>query len=388
MTAGRETQGLRASILAACALFAVPVGLPVLAEDSPQQRLEDVQRNIESLRQSIDQGERELGSEKEGLKEVDRRLGRVSRSLRTLKTRIKAVRHRVGELDAQRTDQQKQLTLHRAALRAQVQERYRLGRKGELQFLLDKRGTTPDGRLLVYHAYLSKGLSRELTAVKDTLADLEKTAAEKRLAEQRLARLIDTRRHTQDDLTADEARRKGLVAKLDEWLKDKKTRLEAAREDERRLTDLIQQLGKTSKPVPERPAGGLFADQKGQLQWPADGQIVAKFGQRRNREGLRWNGVTIEAAAGAPVLALYTGKVVFADWLRGFGLLVILDHGNGYMSLYGHNQSLYKAVGDEVVQGEEIASVGMSGGLVKPALYFEIRHNGRPENPQGWCRQE
>lgn len=388
MTAGRATRRHRARIVAACLLSIVLGEGPALADDSPRQRLEDVQHDIETLRQSIDQNERELSTEKEGLKEVDRRLGKVSRSLRTLKTRIKAVRHRVGELEDQRTEQQKQLTQHRTALRAQVQERYRLGRKGELQFLLDKRGVTPDGRLLVYHEYLSKGLSRELKAVKDTLANLEKTAAEKRLAEQRLARLIDNRKRTQESLTVDEARRKVLVAKLDDSLKDKKTRLEVAKEDERRLTDLVRQLGRSLQPVPERPTGGLFADQKGQLQWPVDGKLVAKFGQRRNREGLRWNGVTIDAAAGSSVLALYTGKVVFADWLRGFGLLVILDHGNGYMSLYGHNQSLYKSVGDEVVQGEEIASVGMSGGLVKPALYFEIRHNGRPENPQGWCRKE
>lgn len=360
---------------------------PAGAIDSTQQRLDDVHRDIKVLRKSIDKNERELSSEKKGLKEVDRSFGRISRSLRKLKTRIKAVRKRVGDLEAQRLLEKKRLLVHRAALRAQVLERYRLGRKGELQLLLDKRGTTPDGRLLVYHQYLSKGLSRELLTVKDSLADLEKTAAEKRLAEQRLERLIADRGRTRKQLRKDEARRKVLVARLDESLKDKQSRLKAAVENERKLTELVHQLGR-AKPVHRARAQGRFVDQKKQLLWPVDGKITAKFGQRRNREGLRWNGVTINAASGSPVLAIYSGRVVFADWLRGFGLLLIVDHGAGYMSLYGHNQSIYKTVGDEVVQGEEVASVGMSGGLVKPALYFEIRHNGRPENPQHWCRKE
>jgi len=235
---------------------------------------------------------------------------------------------------------------------------------------------------------LSKGLTRELRAVQDTLADLERTTAEKRLAQQRLERLITDRKRKRKRLAADEARRKVLVANLDESLKDKQVRLKAAMENERQLSALIQRLGREKPSVRQRVIRGVFAEQKGQLLWPVDGKIVAKFGHRRNREGLRWNGVTINAASGVPVLAVYSGKVVFADWLRGFGLLLILDHGSGYMSLYGHNQSLYKSVGDEVVQGEEIASVGMSGGLVKPALYFEIRHNGRPEDPQKWCRKE
>jgi len=133
--------------------------------------------------------------------------------------------------------------------------------------------------------------------------------------------------------------------------------------------------------------GGPFASARGKLPWPVNGRLLARFGETRGDDArTKWDGVMISASSGSQVHAVHGGRVVFADWLRGAGLLVILDHGNGYLSLYGHNQSLLKKPGDVVKAGEAISTVGTSGGQDTPALYFAIRQQGRPTDPSQWCR--
>ena len=152
-----------------------------------------------------------------------------------------------------------------------------------------------------------------------------------------------------------------------------------------------QQASQQSGPLVSSGAvyGGPFASARGKLPWPGDGRLVARYGTPRGGDArTKWDGVLIGAAAGSQVRAVHGGRVVFADWLRGAGLLVILDHGNGYLSLYGHNQSLLKNAGDVVKAGDPIATVGSSGGQDASALYFAIRQNGRPSDPAQWCRAQ
>jgi septal ring factor EnvC (AmiA/AmiB activator) len=165
------------------------------------------------------------------------------------------------------------------------------------------------------------------------------------------------------------------------------------REQERALASAPRQ--KTPKPQPLTLVssgagyGGPFAEARGRLPWPISGRLIARYGSPRGEDNrATWDGVLISASAGSPVRAIHDGRVVFADWLRGSGLLVILDHGNGYLSLYGHNQSLLKNAGDIVKAGEPIATVGTSGGQETPALYFAIRQQGRPTDPAQWCRAQ
>ncbi|MGH8331554.1 MAG: murein hydrolase activator EnvC family protein, partial [Pseudomonas sp.] len=135
--------------------------------------------------------------------------------------------------------------------------------------------------------------------------------------------------------------------------------------------------------------GGPFASTRGKLPWPVDGRLLARFGESRGDDArTKWDGVMISASAGSQVHAVHGGRVVFADWLRGAGLLVILDHGNGFLSLYGHNQTLLKSAGDVVKAGESISTVGNSGGQDTPALYFAIRQQGHPSDPAQWCRAQ
>ena len=165
----------------------------------------------------------------------------------------------------------------------------------------------------------------------------------------------------------------------------KEKELQQLLQDETRLTHLLEALRRALSDIPP-DAGNLkaFSSLKGALHLPADGQIIHQFGDQRQNGKLQWQGMVIKAGAGTDVHAIYNGRVAFADWLRNFGWLIIIDHGDGYMSLYGHNEALYKDVGEWVEQNEVIATTGSSGGQQQSGLYFEIRQNGKPRNPRLW----
>ena len=177
--------------------------------------------------------------------------------------------------------------------------------------------------------------------------------------------------------------RRAAVAKVDEEIRDGTAAVAKLRGEEQRLAELVLRLSEVMAGFPvdtDEP----FASAKGKLAWPVQGRIAGNFGQSRGAGPVKWNGVLLEAAAGTPVRAVYHGRVAFADWLPGLGLLVIVDHGGGYMSLYGHNEALLKESGDWVEPGEPIAQVGDTGGQARAGLYFEIRLNGEPVDPNPW----
>jgi len=187
-------------------------------------------------------------------------------------------------------------------------------------------------------------------------------------------------------MEADQARRRRLLATLDREVSDRAQAIERLKQDEARLQRLLQQLEQVLPPLPgDFPKDGRFADQRGRLPLPVVGHIRATFGEPKKVGTLKWRGVLVDSPAGSDVRAVFRGRVAYADWLRGFGLLLILDHGNGYMTLYGHNQGLYKEVGEWVEGGEIIAAVGATGDTTYPGVYFEVRQNGKPRDPLQWC---
>jgi septal ring factor EnvC (AmiA/AmiB activator) len=208
-------------------------------------------------------------------------------------------------------------------------------------------------------------------------------------AETKQLEKLRNRRLSEKEALEEKHRQRGtLVAKIGVELKDKDQRLQVMLKDEKELARLLGVLAEALQDIPaESGESQHFASLKGKLKWPTKGKLTEQFGSKRRVANLRWQGVMIKAKEGAKVRAVSHGRVAFADWLRGYGLLIIIDHGDGYMSLYGHNQSLYKETGDWVEAGDAIAIVGESGGQQKTALYFEIRHLGKPIDPEKWCRQ-
>jgi septal ring factor EnvC (AmiA/AmiB activator) len=240
--------------------------------------------------------------------------------------------------------------------------------------------------MLVYFSYVSRARQAKIDTMQATLDHFAAVKDEIHLKTEALAALQVEQRRQVAELDAQREDRARNLVQLSEQLERQGGELKRLQRDEKQLQALLRSLQELLSDVPaEVGQQKPFKDLKGQLRWPARGQLAKRFGSRRGSSGLTWQGVLIEAADGTQVHAVSKGRVAFADWLRGFGLLLIIDHGDGYMSLYGHNEALYKEVGEWVDSGEVVATSGRSAGQTEAGLYFEIRHNGQPVNPLTWC---
>jgi septal ring factor EnvC (AmiA/AmiB activator) len=273
--------------------------------------------------------------------------------------------------------------VERDALASQVRMSFLAGRQETIKLMLNQESPALLGRMLAYYDYLNRARSRRIDSVLADLATLAEIAAE---SERVTRELVALEREREDRVAAIgrlRAERATAVAALDEQLESGTAEIDRLRGEEARLTQLVEALEAV---LAEFPVGSQapFSGSRGKLGWPIPGRLLSRFGEPRAGPELRWKGVQVAAPAGTPVRSIYHGQVVYSDWLPGLGLLAIVDHGEGYMSLYGHNEALLKEAGDWVAPGEAIAQVGDSGGQSQTALYFEIRRNGEPVNPRDW----
>jgi septal ring factor EnvC (AmiA/AmiB activator) len=307
----------------------------------------------------------------------------ASRKLATLRTELRAqqrARQGLGE-ETQRAG--RRLAQERAALAEQVRASYMTGRQELMKLLLSQESPADLGRMLVYFDYYNRARTVRIEAVKADLGRLGELELETSRVAAGLAEIEAAQAAELAGLERARDARRAAVAKLDADIRDASAAVAKLRGEEKRLTDLVERLSRLSADFPvttDEP----FAKLKGKLAWPVQGRLVGDYGQPRGGGPVKWSGVLLEAAAGTPVRALYHGRIAFADWLPGLGLLAIVDHGGGYMSLYGHNEALLKESGDWVEPGEPIAQVGDTGGQARPGVYFEIRLNGEPVNPHPW----
>jgi septal ring factor EnvC (AmiA/AmiB activator) len=275
------------------------------------------------------------------------------------------------------------LAAEREALARQVRGSYMTGRGELFKLLLSQESPAALGRMLVYFDYYNRARSTRIDAVAGELAQLAGLERETARVEAELAALEAEQAREVAALEKSREERRAAVGKLDAELRDDAAAIAKLKVEEQRLADVVTRLSEVMAGFPvdtDEP----FASSKGKLDWPVQGRVTGDFGRPRGAGPVRWNGVLLETAAGTPVRAVYHGRVAFADWLQGLGLLVIVDHGGGYLSLYGHNEALLKESGDWVEPGEPIAQVGDTGGQARPGLYFEIRYNGEPIDPGPW----
>jgi septal ring factor EnvC (AmiA/AmiB activator) len=376
----------RLFLLGSAALVAAVLGSsPGLAQDGRESEAElsSIRKEIRALQDRIarettrrDEGARELRAAEVEIAAATRKLAEVRGELKAQE----AARH---DLERQRTRASRSLAAEQEALARQVRSSYMAGREELFKLLLSQESPAALGRMLVYFDYYNRARSQRIAAVAGDLAKLEELDAATARVEAELATLEAAQAREVAGLEKSRDERRTLVAKLDASVRDGNAAVSKLRAEEQRLADLVQRLSEVMAGFPvdtDEP----FARSKGKLAWPVQGRIAGDFGQLRGAGPVKWNGVLLEAAAGTPVRAVHRGRVAFADWLQGLGLLVIVDHGGGYMSLYGHNEALLKESGDWVEPGEPIAQVGDTGGQSRPGLYFEIRQNGEPVNPSGW----
>lgn len=351
-------------------------------------RLKEVQAKIAEVQARLEADRGRLGKLEGELRRTERQIGAAVQELRRIDAEQETLQSRLKALRARRAEQRRALAGQRRALAAQIRSAYLAGREAPLKLLLNQDDPAGVGRLLVYFDYLNRARAQRIAAVKSALQELARTEEEiaARTAALERARLDGERRRA--ELVERKAEREKLLTALRREIHRRGRELESLRGDEQQLQELLASLAEVLADIP----GGAgerkpFAELKGRLAWPVAGRLEARFGQSRGQGQLKWRGVLIGTREGSPVHAVSHGRVAFADWMRGFGLLLIIDHGDGYMSLYGHNQGLYKTTGDWVEAGEVIAVAGSSGGLDRPGLYFEIRRNGRPVDPAIWCRR-
>jgi murein hydrolase activator len=313
------------------------------------------------------------------LRKTDQSIAGTNQGVRRIEAELKSIRAELAGLDqelqrltAQRSEQAERIADHLAAA-------YRLSGEDFLKLLLNQEDPQRFDRMLRYHRYFSTARAATLAAYRETMSAIEANAVETLAKEQALAEQQQNLDGERKELLAQRQERQRLLTALDTEMKGKSQQRTRLSEDRARLEKLIAELNRRAQGV-----ATTFAKSKGKLPWPTQGKLAHRFGQQRAGGLLTWQGVFITAPEGAPVTAVAQGRVAFSDWLRGFGLMTIIDHGSGYMSLYAHSDVLYKRVGETVKSGETVAAAGRSGGQTESGLYFEIRHNGAPIDPLTW----
>ncbi|MEJ2114965.1 MAG: peptidoglycan DD-metalloendopeptidase family protein, partial [Gammaproteobacteria bacterium] len=291
------------------------------------------------------------------------------------------------ELQLEEKQLQRQLSKHHDILYAQIRSEYQYGGQQKLKLLLNQQEPEKLGRNLVYYDYLNRARLSEIDKARKVLHSVNAVQVEIRQAED-VAKQAKLKLLSEKQLLEEaQKHRKSSISSLSSNVSSEKEKLASLESNAKQLKDLIEKLRTALEDIPVIDKGRGFSKSQGKLYWPVVGKPSNKFGQTRNsaRNKMNWQGVFIPSKEGNNVRSIYHGRVAFAEWMRGLGLLIIVDHGDGYMSLYGHNQSLFKQVGEWVDAGEKLATVGNSGGNNKPGLYFEIRKQGSPINPAKWC---
>ncbi|MBS1235227.1 MAG: peptidase [Proteobacteria bacterium] len=360
----------------------------VAAASQNEEQLRALRTRIEALQADLNETRGERDEARAQLRESERRIGSQFKSLRDTEARQRSENARLAALQQARTRSRAELGTHRQELEQAVRAAYVLGKQDYLKLLLSQDDPARMSRTLTYYRYLTEAHAARIEGIETALSRLD--ILEKQITErvQELAVLRARQLEQRNALEATRAEHRNLLAQLNERVRDRSQEVERLKHDEDRMTRLVRELrtALTRVPAPEPPVGKASVDKGGRWRLPVQGRLIARFGSPKEIGDLRWRGIFLAAPEGQEVKAVTRGRVAYADWLRGFGLLVVLDHGGGLMSLYGHNQSLYKGVGDRVEAGEAIAASGNTGGPPQPGLYFEIREHGEPRNPLDWCR--
>ncbi len=365
------------------------IAVPTLAADdaAQQAQLQELRARISRLQSKLDNDIQQRSKLQLQLRSSEQQIARLSKSLHALEHSITQAQSHLAALQREQAQQQVALAAQKDALAKQIQAAYMQGRDSQLQLLLNAQDPATISRLLAYYDYFNKARAARIQAVR---AELEALATINAQVQQQLKNLANLRaQRTQSLATLERSRqqRQQALVQLNAGIQTSSQKLAHMRDDARSIENLLANLQQTLADIPAGLEGHhRFASLRGRLPWPVAGHVIQHFGEPLAGGRLRARGDLIAAPVGTPVRAISYGRVVFADWLPHFGLLVIIDHGDGYMSIYAHNQSVYAQVGDWVQMGETIAMLGDSGGQNQAALYFEIRYRNVALSPKDWCR--
>ncbi len=355
-------------------------------EQSTRRQLSTVSSEMKKLRQLNQQFKSERNSLQAALREAEVAIGQLKQQVRDTNRQLRDQQHKLAELQQQRQQLRQQRMQQQHLIEQQVRAAYQLGRENKLKLLLNQQQPQQLSRQLAYYDYFNRARSEQIDAYLDTIEQLDQLEPAINQATSELTQSKQQLSDKRKALQAQNQQRRDNLQQISASLKNNQQRQQQLSRDRRRLEQLLQAMEESIADlvVPDQQP---FKARRGKLPWPAKGRLSQRFGSLRNDGKQRWQGVILNAREGSAVRAVHHGRVLFADWFRGSGLLVIIDHGDGYMTLYAHNQSLLVEPGEWVDSGATIATVGNSGGRRQAGLYFEIRYRGQPTNPQRWCRR-
>ncbi len=361
-------------------LFSLLSASPVWA-DSKQSKLNEVRSEINRTEKQIRQARQQIRQHQQFLRKSEVKIAKLATEQRKTETRLRSNRTEIAKLEQQRQVLLAQKQSQQQLLEQQLLSAYLSGEHDYLKMLFNQQSAAKLERTLAYYQFFNDARIEAIDALEQTLAELK--VVDDALSERRqeLEQLLAQQQREAEQLQAEDARREEAVSELRQLMREGNVQLAQLRESEEALHQLIEQVKRRAEPSMR----GL-RPHKGKLKWPVKGTISRAFGSSR-QAGITWKGVLLDAPEGAQVSAIEDGIVVFSDWVKGFGMLLVVDHGEGYLSIYGHNQALLKRVGDKVALGEPIALVGRSGGQLSSGLYFELRHQGDALNPAAWCKR-
>ncbi len=347
-------------------------------------------KDLSEIQSALKQSEAELAAQRKDITKLQKTLQQHELSIAKNAKALNIAQQSIKDTEKQQAQQQQQAdkllqqqkTLQHA-LAAQLKSAYMSGGHDYSKMLLNQQDTAKVERTLSYYNYLNKARIEQIEELKALLLEIEAVQRELEKTKQHLVALHQEQSSRHQALVDAQKQRKTNIKQLKAKLNSTESSINYLKENEKTLVTTLQELEKEKNKKVELL--GLNTS-KGKLNWPTKGKLAHKFGQRKHG-GIDWKGVLIEANEGNQVASVHNGQVVYADWLKGYGWVIVVDHGDGFMSLYGHTQTLLKDVGDMVRQGDVIALVGQSGGQANSGLYFEIRHKGRAVNPVKWCRR-
>ncbi len=374
--------------LCALSLFSMLVSGAVHAgssEDEYKEKLQSLQRNINQLKNELEDVKSSRNQLERELQTSEVNIGKLTSSINRLKEELASGKKQLLQLNRHRTELQIQRREQQKAIAEYINSAYRLGQQSQIKLLLNQQNPDELARTLKYHEYFIEARTDKIDAFLSTIAELDtiepKIAAETQSIKDKQGSL--QKRHSQ--LLVKQKDRQLVLKNLSATIKSKDDQLKQKTRDRERLERLLEEVTQAIANLTIPGGGQPFEKRRGKMAWPVKGPLLNSFGSAKKVGELRWEGIRIKASLGNDVQSIHHGRVVFSDYLRGHGLLMIVDHGKGYMSLYAHNQALLKDLGDWVNAGEIIAKVGNTGGQSQTGLYFEIRHQGKPTDPTKWC---
>ena len=368
------------AVVAGCMLLLLSSVAQAKDSDDAEKELAALQEELKARQQALLNSRASAEELQAVLAESEKQIGAVAGKLNTTRKALAENKQQQASLTRRQAELREAIGQQQSMLAGQLKSAFIAGHYDYAKMIFYQQDAARFERIITYYKYLNQARQANITQFTATVTELESVTASLQQKASELNQLQADQQQQQNELVARQQDRQQTLKQLNAKIAGEETRIAQLREAEQALVEAIERAQRMSQ-IPQELTG--LASDKGRLLKPADGSVRKLFGKRRQGQ-VRWKGSMIDGREGSAVKAIAHGRVVYSDWLRGFGLVTIIEHGDGFMTVYGHNQALLRQAGESVAKGETVALLGQSGGQNSPNLYFEIRHKGKAVNPADW----